>query len=163
MPARQALQDERGVALIMALVLILILAAVVLAVSNVATSGLEVARLTQTDTLLQYLAQAAAEQQIYALKTSIDAGAIAYTNYPVLAGETAGSGRYWYRTTLTCTATCTSPTARSWMIDAFGELRELNGSWRTLQQRTLRINVQITYAGGTVTGVILTEWAELYP
>lgn len=163
MTPRAWLRDERGVALIMALVAILILTAIILALAGIATSDLEVNRLVQTDTLLQYLAQAAAEDQIYQLKGDINAGAVAYTNYPVLAGETAGTGRYWYRTTLTCTANCSSSTSRSWAIEAFGELRKLNGSWTTLQQRTVRVKVQITYSGGAPTGVTLTEWAEVYP
>lgn len=163
MTPRAWLRDERGVALIMALVVILILTAIILALANITTSDLDVNRLTQTDTLLQYLAQAAAEHQIYLLKSNINAGAVADTNYPVLSGETAGSGRYWYRTTLTCTANCASSTSRDWTIEAFGELRKLNGSWTTLQQRTVRVKVQITYSGSTVTGVTLTEWAEVYP
>jgi Tfp pilus assembly protein PilV len=163
MSFRIASRDERGVALIMALVLILILSAIVLALVNIATSSVDVDRLTQSDTLLQYLAQAAGEDQIYQLKRNINAGAVSYTNYPVLAGEIPGSGRYWYRTTLTCTADCFSSTARTWTIDAFGELRQLNGFWTILQQRAVRIKVQITYTGSAVTGVSLTEWAEVYP
>lgn len=157
------LGDERGVALIMALVVIVILTGIILALASMTTSDVETNRLTQTDTFLQYLAQAAAEHQIYVLKGDINGAAVACTNYPVLPGETEGSGRYWYRTELTCTGNCSSSTSRTWTIDAFGELRSSSCSGSPLQQRTVRVKVQITYSGGAPTAVTLTEWAEVYP
>jgi hypothetical protein len=159
--------NDHGVALPLALAVILILAVIVLAISSMTTSEVEIHRLTRWDALTQYLAQAGADHQIYLLKADKNAAAIAYTNYPVLPGETAGSGKLWYRTTLTCTLNCTgNPATRGWTIQSFGEIRQNDGSWTTLQQRTVRAQLQITYGGVGInepTAVTLLRWEEVYP
>lgn len=158
------LHSERGVALMLALVVILILAVIVLAIANMTTGEVEIQRLTAWDTTAQYLAQAGVEHQIYLLKGNINAGAVPDTNWPVLPGETAGFGTRWYRTSLTCLLNCSgTPSSRRWSIDAFGEIRLYSGTWTTLQQRTIRAQVDITYSGTTPTSVTLLRWAEVYP
>lgn len=164
MPRVRLLHDERGVALVIALVVILVLTAIVLSVAQMTTGEIEIQGLTRWDTTAQYLAQAGVDHQIYLLKTNVNAAAIAYTNSPVLPGETAGFGSLWYRTTLTCEVNCTgSPSSRRWSIDAFGEIRRYDGTWTTLQQRTIRVQVDITYTGSEVNTVTLLRWEEVYP
>lgn len=160
-------QNERGVAFIMALVVILILSAIVLGIAQMTTGELDISRMTRWDSLAQYLGQAGIEHQIYLLKVNMNAGGITYTNYPVLPGETSGFGALWYRTTLTCTLNCTgTPTSRRWQIDSFGEIRKYDpgtGTFTTQQQRTIRAQVEITYSGSAVTSVTLLRWEEVYP
>jgi hypothetical protein len=89
----------------------------------------------------------------------------------VLPGETAGSGKLWYFTTLTCTLNCTgTPTVRRWTINAFGEIRDCPTTCATvLHQRTVRVQVEITYvtcAAGTnacPSGVTLLRWERVEP
>ena len=172
MRAMETLRNERGVAMIMALVVILILAAIVLAVSQMTTGELEVHRLTRWDALTQYLGQAGVEHQIYLLKGNKDAAAVPYQNYPVLPGETAGLGRFWYITSLTCTLNCPpgNPAVRRWQIASFGEIWDCPTPCATLlHQRTIRAQAEITYVtcGGVVNGcpkqVTFLRWEEAYP
>jgi len=156
----RAVHNERGVALVLALVVILILAAIVLGIAHMTTAEIDIHRLTRWDTLLQYVAQAGVEHQIYVLKGNKDAAAVGYTNYPAI------SGAYLYITSLACTLNCTlNPAVRRWTITSFGEI------WGAtlLQQRTVRAQVEITYVtcGGVTNGcpsnVTLLRWEEVYP
>lgn len=171
----RALHNEGGVALAMTLVLILVLTAIVLAITYMSTGELEIHRVTRWDTLAQYLGQAGVEHQIYLLKADKNAGAIPYTNYPVLPSETTGFGAFWYRTSLTCYVNCTAgsnPEHRRWIIDASGEVRlydPVTATWSLLQQRTIRVLLRILYitcgalTNGCPTSVTLLRWEELYP
>jgi Tfp pilus assembly protein PilV len=169
----RALRNDRGVALIMALVVILILVAIVLGVAQITTSEVEIHRLVRWDTLAQYLGQAGVEHQIYLSKGNKDALAVPSTNYPVLPGETAGSGKLWYFTTLTCTLNCTgNPETRRWTINSFGEIRDCPTACTTvLHQRTVRGQVEIRYVdcgtpvvvNGCPSSVTLLRWEEVYP
>ena len=157
------LRDERGVALMIALVVILVLAVIVLSIANITTGEIEINRLTNWDTTAQYLAQAGVEHQIYLLKGNVNASAVPDTNSPVLPGETLGLGSRWYRTTLACQLNCSgTPSSRRWSIDSFGEIRQ-PGTVTTLQQRTIRAQVEITYSGASPTAVTLLRWEEVYP
>lgn len=167
------LHDQRGIALPVALVIILILTAIVLAVAQTTTSDVEIERLSRWDATLQYLGQAGIEHQIYLLKDNKDAAAIADTNFPVLPGESPGFGAFWYYTTVSCTVNCSgNPSTRRWSVDGFGEIRRYDsglGSWTKLQQRRVRAQVEITYIscnGQTnrcPSGVTLMRWEEVYP
>lgn len=169
----RALRNERGVALIMALVVILILAAIVLGVAQITTSEIEIHRLVRWDTLAQYLAQAGVEHQIYLLKGNKNALAVPYVEYPLLPQYPPGFGPFWYITSLTCSLNCTgNPETRRWTIDSLGEIRQFNAAtatWTLLQQRTVRGQVEIRYAtcgAGTnacPSGVTLLRWEEVYP
>src|SRR5207302_6462643 len=102
-PARAALlgtpvlHREDGLALPLAMIVILILSALMLGLAETTTSELSLALPAHRDVRSIYLAQAALEHQIYNLKANKNAAAIALTNYPVAAGQEA-----WYSTTLTC-------------------------------------------------------------
>ena len=167
------LDDQRGVALPVALVIILILTAIVLGVAQTTTSDLEIERLSRWDTTLQYLAQAGIEHQIYLLKDNKDAPAITDQNFPVLPGESPGFGAFWYYTRVSCTLNCSgNPPSRRWDIDAFGEIRRYDpamGTWTKLQQRQVRAQVEIIYVscnGQTnrcPSAVTLLRWEEVYP
>lgn len=161
------LHNERGVALIMALVVILILAAIVLGIAHMTTGEVEIHRLTRWDTLAQYLGQAGVEHQIYLLKENWDAAAVPYQEYPLLPEFPPGLGPFWYITSLTCTLNCTgSPATREWTILSYGEVWNYNpatATWTLLQQRTIRAGLRITYSGSSPTGVTLLRWEEVYP
>ncbi len=141
---RTARRGERGVALIMAVVVALILALLVAGIAWLTIAELEMGRLTRYDAIAQYMAQAGLEHQIYLLKNSKDAGAIGATNYPVTPGQET-----WYSTTLTCLLNCTANTAaRRWNIRATGEIRQYSGvTYTVLQTRTIASDVDITYDG----------------
>ncbi len=169
----RALRNERGVALIMALVVILILAAIVLGVAQITTSEIEIHRLVRWDTLAQYLGQAGVEHQIYLLKADKNALAVPYQEYPLLPQYPPGFGPFWYITSLTCSLNCTgNPETRRWTIDSFGEVwiyDAATATWTLLQQRTIRAQVEITYVNcgaltnGCPSGVTLLRWEEVYP
>jgi Tfp pilus assembly protein PilX len=167
MVVRAVVHNERGIAMIMALMIIMVLVVIVLAITQMTTGELEIHRLSRSDTRTQYLAQAGVEHQIYRFKEDRNAAAIAYTNYPVLAGETPGFGALWYRTTRTCTLNCTgTPALRRWTIDSFGEIRNydpISATFTTVQQRTVRVQVEIAYSGSSPTAVTLLRWEEVYP
>lgn len=150
----------------MATIVTLIVALIVGGVAQLVVADLEMGRLVRWDTSATYLAQAAVEHQIYLLKANKDAGAIAYTNYPV-----TGDQRAWYVTSLTCLLNCSgNPSARRWRIQATGELRRYNpdSTWVVLQMRTLVAEVDITYTGasplyGNVLKVTTFRWEEALP
>ncbi|MGH2372410.1 MAG: hypothetical protein ACRDIC_02875, partial [bacterium] len=81
-----AVREEGGVAMIMALVVVLILAAIVLAMTFMTTAEVDTHRLSRWDTFAQYVAQAGIEHQIYLLKGDKNACAVPYQQYPVLSG-----------------------------------------------------------------------------
>ncbi len=94
-------REERGVALILALVIVLILAALMLALADTTTSEIGITQATDRDTRALYLAEAGIEHQIYALKADKNAGALGPVNYPATPGQ-----EYWYSTTLACLLHC---------------------------------------------------------
>lgn len=156
-------RDERGVALVIALVVILVLTAIVLSVAQMTTGEIEIQGLTRWDTTALYLALEGIEHQIYLLKGNINAGSVADTNSPVLPGETAGLGSRWYKTELSCVLSCTgSPSSRRWNITSFGQIRN-GGALPPLQERTIRAQVEIIYSGSTPTSVTFLRWEEVYP
>ncbi len=163
-----SIREERGVALPMALLILLILAALAVALAELTEAELDVGRLTRWDVQAQYLAQAGMEHQIYLLKANKNAAAIAATNYPVTAGA-----EFWYTTTMTCLLQCgTDRESRRWEIVATGEIRQPGGG-PVLQTRAIRARVEIAYAwGGPVGGpfgfvlpteVTILRWEEVYP
>lgn len=177
-------RNERGVALIMALVVVLILAAITLAMGFMTTSEVDIHRLSRWDSLAQYLGQAGVEHQIYLLKGNKNDCGVPYQNYPVLLGETAGLGRFWYFTSVTCIPiagdTCTlsvttgcptgDPATRRWSISSFGEIWDCPTPCATLlHQRTIRAQVEITYVtcgvvtNGCPSGVTLLRWERVEP
>lgn len=164
-------RDDRGVALPLALMLILILSLVILGVSQITTTALDVNRYSRWDNIDRYLAHAGIEHQIYLLKQDQTAGAVSYQNYPVLSGETSGCGKFWYMTTLTCTLNCagSTQTTRQWTIVANGEVRNTTNcvTFTRLQQRQIRAQLQITYQaiGATMVpqSVSFLRWEEVYP
>ncbi len=165
------MHDERGVALIVALVLVLLLAGIALAVAQTTTAELEIHRMSRWDDTARYLAHAGVEHQIYLLKGNQSAVAVSYQNYPVLAGETPGCGTLWYITTLQCTLNCTgsTQTIRDWTITSSGVVRSSPNcaTWTVLLQRQIQAQVEITYqlVGGIMIPQTVTfqRWAELYP
>ncbi len=167
MSRRRGVLGEEGVALIIALVVVLILAAIVLAMGQMTSGELEIHRLSRWDTLAQYLAQAGVEHQIYLLKENRDAGAVPYIEYPQLPQYAPGLGPFWYIASRTCTLNCTgTPSLREWSIQSYGEIWNYDSAtatWTLLQQRTIRAGVRITYSGSSPTAVTLLRWEEAYP
>ncbi len=181
-----ALRDERGVALILALVVVLILAAITLAMGFMTSAEVDIHRMSRWDTLAQYLGQAGVEHQIYLLKGDKNSCFVPYQEYPQLPQYTAGLGPFWYITSLTCIATpgdtCTldaitfcptgNPPSRRWTINSFGEVWRYDSAtvtWALLQQRTIRAQVEITYVNcgaltnGCPSGVTLLRWERVEP
>ena len=163
---RARLEEERGVALPLALVVLLILAALAVALADLTAAELDTGRWTRWDVQAQYLAQAGIEHQIYTLKANKNAGALAAVNYPLTPGQ-----EYWYSTTVTCLLQCppTYRESRRWRIVSTGEIRE-PGSPTVLQTRAIRADVEIAYAwdSGTnsyrlPTAVTILRWEEVYP
>ncbi len=172
MTTARALADEHGVAMIMALVVVLVLAAITLAMGFMTSAEVDIHRMSRWDTLGQYLGQAGIEHQIYLLKANKDAAAVPYVEYPQLAGYPPGQGPFWYVVpSLTCTLNCTgNPTSRRWTISANGEVWRYEApTWTLLQQRTMRAQVEITYvtcAAGTnacPSSVTLLRWERVEP
>jgi len=163
-----ALRNQSGVALVIALVVILILSVIVLAVSQMTTSEVQIHRLTRWDTLAQYLAQAAVDHQIYNLKQDRGAGAVGWVEYPQLPQYPPGLGPFWYIVnSLTCTLNCSgTPAVRQWTIEAFGDVWHYDSAtatWTLLQRRTLLARLRITYSGSSPTNVALLRWEEASP
>ncbi len=171
-------QGERGVAFIMALVIVLILAAITLAMGFITSAEVDIHRLSRWDTLAQYLAQAGLDHQIYAFKGNKGAAAVGYVEYPQIAGYAPGLGPFWYLTDTStapcgCTVNCTgNPTSRRWTICSNGEVRRYDtasGTWTTLQRHSLRAQVEITYftcdAGTNAcpADVTLLRWERVEP
>ena len=174
---RRAL-DERGVALPLALVVLLILAALAVALADLTAAELDTGRWTRWDVQAQYLAQAGIEHQIYALKANKNAVGVGSVNYPLTPGQ-----EYWYSVASSCLAaqsagdpaiSCSPTTdreSRRWRIVATGEIRE-PGSPTVLQTRAIRADVEIAYGWGTANGitgfvlpttVTILRWEEVYP
>jgi len=160
----EALREERGLALPMAMLVVMILSALTLELALVSTAEFGLALPADRDVRANYLAQAGIEHQIYQLKASKSAGAIGLTNYPVTPGQ-----EYWYSTTLQCLLNCaTNFESRRWQIVATGEIHQ-TGSSTVLQNRSIRAVVEIQYggAGGSLfqfpTKVLVLRWEEVYP
>jgi type II secretory pathway component PulK len=156
--------QERGVAMILALVIVLILAALMLGLADTTTSEIGITRATDWDVRALYLAEAGIEHQIYALKANKNAGALGPVNYPVTPGQ-----EYWYSTTLTCLLHCgVNWETQRWQIVSTGQVR-LPGSSTVLQQRSLRAVVEIRYGGSGATlfqspaMVTVLRREEVYP
>ena len=160
----QGREGERGVALIMALVIVLILSALMLGVAQTTTSDLGVAQSTLWDIRALYLAEAGIEHQIYALKANKDAGPLGSVNYPVTPGQ-----EDWYSTPLACLLGCgVNRETRRWQIVGTGAVH-LPNSATILQTRAIRALVEIHYGGSGAnlfqfpTRVIVLRWEEVYP
>lgn len=158
------LRSERGVALPLALLVILILSALVAAIAQMTISGIEIQRRTDLDVRAQYLAQAGIEHQIFVLKGNKNGGALAPVNYPASAGQ-----EYWYSTTLTCQLQCaTNRESRRWEVTATGEIRG-SGGGPILQTRAIRAIIEIAYGGTGAnlyqfpTEVTILRWEEVHP
>ena len=159
------LREERGVALPLALVALLILAALAVALADLTAAELDAGRWTRWDVQAQFLAQAGMEDQIYALKANKNGAALAPANYPVTPG-----GEYWYSTTLTCLLQCgVDRESRRWRIVASGEIRPPGGG-PALQTRAIRADVEIAYGWDAGTSsfrlpsaVTILRWEEVYP
>lgn len=158
------LQEERGLALPMAMLVVMILSALMLELALVTTSELNAALSASRDVRATYVAQAGLEHQIYLLKANKNAGAIGLTNYPVTPGR-----EYWFSTTLQCLLSCaTNFETRRWQIVSTGEIHR-TGSATVLQTRGLRAIVEIHYGGTGVslfqfpTKVLTLRWEEVYP
>ena len=163
-PPCRMLREETGVALPLALVVILILAALTAALAQMTTAEIGIHERTQRDTRALYLALAGLEHQIYQLKSNKDTGALAPVNYPSTSGQ-----EYWYSTALTCLLQCTSSReSRRWEITATGEVRR-PGTGDVLQTRAVRAVVEIAYSGSGAnlyrypSKVTTLRWEEVYP
>lgn len=170
------LGEERGVALPMALIVMLILALLIVTLAEITTAELEIERRTFWDTRAQYLAQAGVEHQIYALKGNKDAGSVWAVNFPATPGQ-----EYWYTVTRTCLSqlsagdpavSCTANReTRRWEINSTGEVRRRNPdlTFTVLQTRSLRVWVEIRYSGTAPdlyrfpVRVTVHRWEEAYP
>jgi len=161
-----ARRRERGVALITAIIVTLIVALITGGIAQLLIADLSMSRLTLWDAQAQYLAQAGVEHQIYLLKANKAAGAIPSTNYPA-----TGDQRGWYATALACLLNCSgNPSARRWRITSTGEIRQYqpDGTWTVLQTRIIAVEVDITYTGaspayGTPERVTVVRWEETLP
>lgn len=158
------LREEMGVALPLALVVVLFLAVLTAALSQMTTAETQIHERTQRDTSAQYLALAGLEHQIYVLKDNKNGAALPPVNYPTTAGQ-----EYWYSTTLACLLQCTSTReSRRWEVTATGEVRRA-GTGEVLQTRTIRAIVEIAYSGGGAnlyrypSAVSILRWEEAYP
>ncbi len=153
-------------ALPLALLVLLVLSTLAVALAEMTAAEVDVGRWTRWDLQAQYLAQAAIEHQVYALKADKDAAALGPVNYPATPGA-----EYWYSTTLTCLLQCTSDREhRRWRIVGTGEVRAPGGT--VLQRRAVRAEVEIAYAWGSAgfatgfiipTAVTYLRWEEVYP
>ncbi|MDQ7850333.1 MAG: hypothetical protein RB148_08675 [Armatimonadota bacterium] len=157
---------EEGVALPLALLVLLVLSILAVALAEMTAAEVDVGRWTRWDQQAQYLAQAAIEHQVYALKADKAAAAVGPVNYPATPGA-----EYWYSTTLTCLLQCAADReVRRWRIIGTGEIRTPGGA--VLQRRAVRAEVEIAYAWGS-TGptagfivpatVTYLRWEEVYP
>ena len=156
--------DERGLALPMAMLVVMILSALMMELALTSTAEFGAALPASRDLRANYLAQAGMEQQIYLLKVNKNAGAIGLTNYPVTPG-----GEYWYSTTLQCLLNCgVNFESRRWQIVSTGEIHQ-SGSPTVLQNRSVRAVVEIRYGGtgGSLfqfpTKALILRWEEVYP
>ena len=162
--ALRASRGERGLALPMAMLVVMMLSAIMLELALTSTAEFGAALPAARDVRAGYLAQAGVEHQIYLLKANKDAGAIALTNYPVTPGR-----EYWYATALQCLLSCgVNFETRRWQIVSTGEIHQA-GSPAVLQTRSVRALVEIHYGGSGVslfqfpTKVLILRWEEVYP
>jgi len=157
---------EEGVALPLALLVLLVLSTLAVALAQMTAAEVDVGRWSRWDLQALYLAQAAIEHQVYALKADKDATGLGPVNYPATP-----DGSYWYSATLTCLLQCTADReSRRWRIVGTGEIRAPGGA--ILQSRAVRAEVEITYAWGSTgptagyivpTSVTFLRWEEVYP
>ncbi|HYM92322.1 MAG TPA: hypothetical protein VEW91_11895 [bacterium] len=157
-------REERGLALPLAMLVVLILSALMFGLAETLTSEFSAALPASRDVRANYLAQAGIEHQIYLLKVNKNAAAIGLTNYPVTPGQ-----EYWYSTTLQCLLSCsTNFETRRWQITGTGEIHQ-SGTSTVLQNRSIRAVVEIHYGGtgGSLflfpTKVLVLRWEEVYP
>lgn len=159
--------DERGVALPLAVLAILILAGMIFLLTQITANELEIDRYTRGDVRAQYLAQAGIEHQIFLLKGNKAAGAVPVTNFPASAN---GEARYF--TSLTCLLNCSANReSRRWRIVSTGQVRRLNpnGTFTLIQNRQIRALVEIDYSGTGAdlyafpTEVTILRWEEVFP
>ncbi len=162
--AARGLHQERGLALPMAMLVIMILSAITLELALTSMAEFGAALPAARDIRAGYLAQAGTEHQIYLLKANKDAGAIGLTNYPITPGR-----EYWYSTTLQCLLSCgVNFETRRWQIVSTGEIHQA-GSATVLQNRSIRALVEIHYGGAGAslfqlpTKVLILRWEEVYP
>ena len=164
------MRDERGFALPLAMLVVLILSALMLGLAETLTSEFSAALPASRDLRAVYLAQAGVEHQIYLLKANKGAAAIGLTNYPVTPGQ-----EYWYSTTRQCLnrdptdLNCsTNFEMRRWQIVSTGEVH-LSGTATVVQTRSIRAVVEIHYGGNGAslflfpTKVLVLRWEEVYP
>ena len=164
MSPSRILHEERGLALPMAMLVVMILSALMLELALTATSEFGTALPADRDARAGYLAQAGIEHQIYLLKANKDAGGIGLTNYPATPGR-----EYWYSTTVQCLLNCgINFESRRWQIVSTGEIHQ-TGSSTVVQNRSIRAVVEIHYggSGGSLfqfpSKVLLLRWEEVYP
>lgn len=185
--SRRRPPGERGIALPLALVVLLILAGLAVALAQMVEAELDVGRLTRWDAQALYLAQAGVEHEIYALKFNKNAGTLAPVNYPVTAGQES-----WYSVAPTdftgdgvpdfCLLQCgVDREHRRWVFVVTGEIRQAGSgppvagpcTLPCLQRRSVLAVVEITYDWGSgangLTGFYLPRsvrflrWEEVYP
>lgn len=164
MSLARVLREEGGLALPMAMLVVMILSALMLELALTTTSEFGAALPASRDARASYLAQAGLEHQIYLLKANKDAGAIALTNYPSTPGR-----EYWFSTTLQCLLNCgVNFETRRWQIVSTGEIHQ-TGAPTVLQTRSIRAAVEIHYGGTGAslfqfpTKVLVLRWEEVYP
>jgi hypothetical protein len=156
-------REERGLALPMAMLVVMVLTALALELAATSTAEFGAALPAHRDVQATYLAQAAIEHQIYLLKADKNAGPLPLTNYPATAG-----GEYWYSTTLACLLDCgVNFETRRWQIVGTGEIHQPGGA--VVQTRSVRALVEIHYGGSGAslfripTRVRVLRWEEVYP
>ncbi|HEV8339764.1 MAG TPA: hypothetical protein VGR25_08925 [bacterium] len=161
-------RNERGLALPLAILAVLLLAGLILMLAQLTANELDIDRYTRGDVRAQYLAQAGIEHQIYVLKGDKNGAALATPiNFPA-----SGSGQYRYSTSLTCLLNCTANReSRRWRIVSTGQIRRPNpgGGFTVIQTRAIRAVVEIAYSGTGAdlyrfpTEVTILRWEEVYP
>jgi hypothetical protein len=160
-------RDEGGLALPLAILAVLILAGLILMLTQLTANELDIDRYTRGDVRAQFLAQAGIEDQIYRLKGNKSAGAVPITNFPASAN---GEARYF--TALTCLLNCSANReSRRWRIVSTGQVRRQNpgGGFSLIQNRQIRALVEIDYSGDGAnlyafpTEVTIIRWEEVYP
>jgi hypothetical protein len=162
--ALRPFHDERGLALPMAMLVVMMLSAIMLELALTSTAEFGAALPAARDVRAGYLAQAGVEHQIYLIKSNKNAGGIGLTNYPVTPGR-----EYWYSTTLQCLLSCGANfETRRWQVVSTGEIHSA-GSATVLQTRSIRAVVEIHYGGTGAslfqlpTQVLNLRWEEVYP
>lgn len=172
---RALLNNQEGLALPLALLVLVVLALLITALAETTVAELEVQLRTRWDTQALYLAVAGVEHQLYAFKADRDAGAVGSVLVPA-------GGPHRYTVTCTCVLNCsatrcpiapgaldTTPGTRRWELLSTGEVRrqEPDGTFTVLQDRAVRALVEVVYAGpGPARApdqVTILRWEEVYP